>query len=609
MSKHILEFIKDNPYVLADGAMGTYFADLSGGSTDKCELANIDAPDIIKRIHEEYITAGAQLLRTNTFAANTWFLKKDMDIVKEVVRKGFEIASAAAKSARDKGRDVYVLADIGPIPEMEGYDVLTEYKTIVDTFFECGAINFIFETFSSYDILLKVCKYIKSRNENAYILTQFAVSPDGYTREGISGERIISAVRGSKLVDSYGFNCRSGPMHLLKYIKETGILSVKNDNKNEDIISIMPNAGYPTIENERTLFLNNPKYFAQIMCDIKNSGAKILGGCCGTTPKHISEIYKVLGSSRETIIPYSVPVLKKSLTRKVAKNSFREKLEAGKKVIAVELDPPLNANVASMLEGAKALKEYGADIITIADSPLARARVDSSILAAKIKREVGIEALPHITCRDRNLNAIKALLLGLHIEDIRNVLAVTGDPIPEAERGDVKGVFNLNSFMLAEFINELNQTEFAGDEIFIGSALNVNSKNFNIELKRAQTKSQKGTDFFMTQPVFSDESALALKKAKDTLKGKILGGILPIVSHRNAIFLNNEIPGIKVPQNIIDQFEDKDREEAESIGINIAVETCKKIIPFVDGLYIITPFSRWKMICKIIKLINENEEL
>lgn len=609
MSKHILEFIKDNPYVLADGAMGTYFADLSGGSTDKCELANIDAPDIIKRIHEEYITAGAQLLRTNTFAANTWFLKKDMDIVKEVVRKGFEIASAAAKSARDKGRDVYVLADIGPIPEMEGYDVLTEYKTIVDTFFECGAINFIFETFSSYDILLKVCKYIKSRNENAYILTQFAVSPDGYTREGISGERIISAVRGSKLVDSYGFNCRSGPIHLLKYIKETGILSVKNDNKNEDIISIMPNAGYPTIENERTLFLNNPKYFAQIMCDIKNSGAKILGGCCGTTPKHISEIYKVLGSSRETIIPYSVPVLKKSLTRKVAKNSFREKLEAGKKVIAVELDPPLNANVASMLEGAKALKEYGADIITIADSPLARARVDSSILAAKIKREVGIEALPHITCRDRNLNAIKALLLGLHIEDIRNVLAVTGDPIPEAERGDVKGVFNLNSFMLAEFINELNQTEFAGDEIFIGSALNVNSKNFNIELKRAQTKSQKGTDFFMTQPVFSDESALALKKAKDTLKGKILGGILPIVSHRNAIFLNNEIPGIKVPQNIIDQFEDKDREEAESIGINIAVETCKKIIPFVDGLYIITPFSRWKMICKIIKLINENEEL
>ncbi|NMB95641.1 MAG: bifunctional homocysteine S-methyltransferase/methylenetetrahydrofolate reductase, partial [Clostridiaceae bacterium] len=467
MLKHILDLLKDSPYLLADGAMGTYFSEITGSSTDRCELANIDTPDIIKRIHEEYIAAGSQLLRTNTFAANTWFLKKDIDTVKEVVRKGFEIASLAAKSARNKGRDVYVLADIGPIPEIEGYDVLAEYKAIVDAFFECDASNFIFETFSSYETLLEVCKYIKSRNKNAYILAQFAVSPDGYTREGISGERIISSVRNSKLVDSCGFNCRSGPIHLLEYIKRTGILSIKNDNKSEFTISIMPNAGYPTIENERTIFLNNPQYFAQIMCDIRNTGVKILGGCCGTTPRHISETCIALDNSSKNIGSYSSPVLKKGQNRTSKKNSFRERLDTGKKVIAVELDPPLNANVSSIIEGAKVLKEYGADIITIADSPLARARVDSSILAAKIKREAGIETLPHITCRDRNLNAIKALLLGLHIEDIRNVLAVTGDPIPEAERSDVKGVFNLNSFMLAEFIYELNQSEFLDDEMFI----------------------------------------------------------------------------------------------------------------------------------------------
>lgn len=591
--------------MLADGAMGTYFAEVTGSSIDRCELANIDAPNIIRRIHEEYIAAGSQLLRTNTFAANTWILKSDINTVKEVVRKGFEIASLAAKSAVNKGRKVYVLADIGPIPEAEDYDVLAEYKTIVDTFFECGASNFIFETFSSYETLLKVCEYIKSKDKNSCIFSQFAVSPDGYTREGISGKRIISAVRSSNLVDSCGFNCRSGPMHLLKYIKRTGILSIKSDKKSELIVSIMPNAGYPTIENERTIFLNNPQYFAQIMCDIRNTGVKILGGCCGTTPRHISEICIALDMNKRNIDLLSSPVLRKDQSRAHIRNIFREKLEIGKKVIAVELDPPLNANVSNMIEGAKALKEYGADIITIADSPLGKARVDSSILAAKIKREAGIDTLPHITCRDRNLNAIKALLLGLHVEDIRNVLAVTGDPIPEAERGDVKGVFNLNSFMLAEFINELNKSEFPGGEIFIGGALNINSKNFNVELKRAQLKIDKGVNFFMTQPAFSHESIHALKMAKDVLKCKILGGILPIVSHRNAIFLNNEIPGIKVPENIINRFEGKGREEAESVGINTAIEIYKEIIPFVDGLYIITPFNRWKMICRIIECIKQ----
>ncbi|NSW89211.1 MAG: bifunctional homocysteine S-methyltransferase/methylenetetrahydrofolate reductase [Firmicutes bacterium] len=579
--------------------MGTYFAKLSGISVDRCEFSNIEAPGIIKRIHQEYIAAGAQIIKTNTFAANTISLKTDLSTIKDIVSKGFEIASRAAE-----GKKVYVLGDIGPIPEVEGHDTFSEYKVIVDTFIDLGVEGFIFETFSSFDKLLDICKYIKLKDGKAFILTQFAVTPEGFTRKGISGKRIIDAVANSGVIDAYGFNCLSGPMHLLKYVKGFNIAAKINTHENNNLIlSVMPNAGYPTIENERTLYMDNPEYFANIMSEIRNLGVKILGGCCGTTPRHIKEMAKILGDNRKI---YSfIETGKRPKTYPVfVKNKFMEKLVSGEMVLAVELDPPADAHIENMIEGAKAIRECGADIITIADCPLGRARVDSSILAAKIKREANIDTLPHIACRDRNLNAIKALLLGLHIEGIRNVLAVTGDPIPEAERNQIKGVFNFNSYMLIEFIKELNHNEFTGDGLFIGGALNVNSTNFDVELKRAKTKIQKGAGYFLTQPVFSDKGINALKEAKNTLDAKILGGILPIVSYRNANFLNNEIPGIMVPESIIKQFEGKGREEAEVTGISFAVEMCSRIIPYVDGIYLITPFNRWQMICKIIKEIK-----
>jgi methionine synthase I (cobalamin-dependent)/5,10-methylenetetrahydrofolate reductase len=597
LSKFIIDFINANPYVLADGAMGTYFAEISGMSLDKCELANIEAPNIIRRIHEEYIAAGAQILKTNTFAANTISLATDFNTIKDIIRKGIEIANSAVK-----GKDIYILGDIGPIPEIEGHNSLLEYKGIIDVFFDSGVRNFILETFSSFNKLLEVCRYIKNKDSSAFILTQFAITPEGFTRKGISGRKIVDIVSNSDLVDAYGFNCLSGPMHLLKYAKSLNISANK-----DKIISIMPNAGYPTIEKGRTVFINNPEYFAHIMTDMLDNGIKILGGCCGTTPRHIMEMSKALSNSKKTTF-YAAKGKKPEFYLDAVENSFKEKLLKGEKVIAVELDPPTNPHIGNMIEGAKSLNTCGADIITIADCPLARARVDSSILAVKLKREANVDVLPHMTCRDRNLNAIKASLLGLHMEGIRNILAVTGDAIPEAERIEIKGVFNFNSYMFIEFINELNHTVFNNNEIFIGGALNINSSNFDIELKRAETKIKKGAKFFLTQPVFGNEAIIELKKIKNTLDTKILGGVLPIVSHRNAIFLNNEIPGIEIPENIIKQFEGKERDEAESLGIKIAVEICREILPYVDGLYIITPFNRWKMVCKIIEDIKTSQQ-
>ena len=312
MSKFIIDFINANPYVLADGAMGTYFAEISGMSLDKCELANIEAPNIIRRIHEEYIAAGAQILKTNTFAANTISLATDFNTIKDIIRKGIEIANSAVK-----GKDIYILGDIGPIPEIEGHNSLLEYKGIIDVFFDSGVRNFILETFSSFNKLLEVCRYIKNKDSSAFILTQFAITPEGFTRKGISGRKIVDIVSNSDLVDAYGFNCLSGPMHLLKYAKSLNISANK-----DKIISIMPNAGYPTIEKGRTVFINNPEYFAHIMTDMLDNGIKILGGCCGTTPRHIMEMSKALSNSKKTTF-YAAKGKKPDLPDAV-ENSFKK---------------------------------------------------------------------------------------------------------------------------------------------------------------------------------------------------------------------------------------------------------------------------------------------
>jgi methionine synthase I (cobalamin-dependent)/5,10-methylenetetrahydrofolate reductase len=591
----MIDFLKDTNYLLFDGAMGTYFAEYSGDIISSCEFANIEAPHIIKNIHNEYIHAGAKAIRTNTFSANTLSLNVDFGLVTDIIIRGFNLAKEAAVD-----NDVLVFADIGPIPQIEEHDTKSEYKKIVDVFLTCHAENFIFETFSETDALIDICEYIKSKNPNAFILAQFAISPDGYTRKGVSGEQIIHQLESFKHIDAFGFNCNCGPTHLYNYIKKVNIKG--------KTISIMPNSGYPEIINERTVFSGKPEYFAQIMSEIKGLGVKIIGGCCGTTPKHICETAKLLEKEHRTeIVPCDVD--KKEIKVNKINNHFKNMLDLDKKVIAVELDPPANIHSGDIIHSAKLLKNHGANIITISDNALSRPRADSSIIASKIQREVGIEVLPHLACRDKNLNALNSLLLGLHIEGVRNILAVTGDPITEAQRKDVKAVFNLNSFMLADFTAELNQTEFKADEMHIGGAVNINAKNFDFELKRTETKSKKGMKFFLTQPIFDETGISNIKRLKEELNVKVLAGIFPLVSFRNANYLNNEVPGIHIPNEIIQRFINKSRAEAQIIGINIAVELSKKVAPFVDGFYIITPFNRALIVCEIIDLMKSEGEI
>ena len=274
-------------------------------------------------------------------------------------------------------------------------------------------------------------------------------------------------------------------------------------------------------------------------------------------------------------------------------------LSEKKRPILVEFDPPRQTDLSAFLPGARELCAAGADVITIADCPVGRVNIDASMMAAKLKREYGIQVLPHMACRDRNLNAIKALLMGLDMEDIRNVLLITGDPVAQEDRDSVRGVFQLNSRTLAQTLRSLEQKGTL-PPLFLCGALNVNARHFSAELDRARQKEESGIQAFLTQPVSSPQAAQNVRRARETLKGYLLGGLFPIVSYKNACFLQREVAGMRIEEGVIRSFESLDREAGEARGLALCLETAKTILPFVDGFYIMTPFQRIALVKHLI---------
>ena len=590
------DYLKDN-ILITDGAMGTYYEEKTGGKESFCELGNITDPELIKEIHKEYIEAGAKLITTNTFSANTVTLGLNREGVRQVLEAGYKIAKEAVED-----KEVYIGASIGPVHESvhkkdKDIDVFDEYKFIVDTLMDLGADIFIFETFGSTDYLEDIGKYIKNKNKDAYIIAQFAVTINGYTRKEISMKRILREVKEIKEIDAYGFNCGLGPAHMYKLMKDLDIY--------DDTISALPNASYPEIINEKMVYVYNPDYFANIVADIKCLGVSIVGGCCGTTPEHIKsiadrlQICDIKDSEKERM--KQVEKIKKE--KKIS--NFYDKLQRDEFVIAVELDPPYDNAIEGMMESARVCKENGVDIITIADSPRAIARVDSLMMSTKIKREIEIDVIPHLCCRDKNVNALKSGLLASYIEDVRNVLVITGDPILDIDKMSTKSVFNLNSYKLIQLIDDMNKEIFKDEPINIGGALNLNVRRKEAEIKRMMKKVEAGANVFFTQPIYDESAIDFLAKMKKDKSIKIMGGIMPIVNYRNAQFLNNEVPGIEIPQKYVDRFHpDMSTREAEQVGIELAVEIANNLRPYVDGFYFINPFNRIEMIMKILQRID-----
>ena len=571
--------------LLFDGVTGTALCAQSGEG-EAVERLCLTQPQRVLALHRAYLAAGCKAIKTNTFAAHVSLACENKDDQKTLIRAAYDLARRAGDAY-----DAAVFADIGPAPT-DADSAAACYIAMAEQYLNVGATCFLFETMQSGEGLAEVAAYIKAFCPDAWIMVSFAADADGFTRAGEQASALALQMSACGAVDAIGLNCICGAYHIRQLLSTLDV--------GDKWMSAMPNAGYPHVEEGRTYYDSAPAYYAQQVMECVKAGARIVGGCCGTTPEHIRQIARLLG----TPMPPRVRMGDEKAAQppeKGCRSRILRRLEQGRRITLVELDPPRSADIGGFMEGARQLEQAGADAITIADCPIGRARMDSSLLACKLSRELGIEALPHMTCRDRNVNATKALLLGLSMENVHNVLVVTGDPIPTGDRGSVKSVYQFNSRVLAKFIRGLGESGEA-EPFFVCGGLNINAVRFDSELDRAKEKMDCGVPAFLTQPVLSEQAALHLERAMDELHGaKLIGGLFPVVSEKNARFLQSEVHGITVDEAVVRAYAGLDRAQGEDMAVRLCREAASRISPFVDGYYMMTPFQRVELVCRVIR--------
>ena len=572
--------------ILFDGAFGTYYASLFD-TKELPELANELYPERVLQVHKEYMEAGSQIIRSNTFASNTATLPQGWQRVEDNLRKGFRLAKEAAETT-----EVLVAADIGPIPydTLEGKNYVSEeYKKISKVFLEEGAKIIVFETMSDLEDIREAIEFI---SDQAYIIVQFCMNQFGYSYMGLRGKKLMEQAQKIPGIDAIGFNCGIGPGHMIKLIGEIAPFENKK-------LILLPNAGYPQSFQNRLQFEdNNIDYYVEKLCEMAELGADFVGGCCGTTPEYIKRIKERLNT--QTADKGTVVKIKHSVCKKKEENAFFAG-KGGKKLIAVELAPPLSVDDEKLMDAAHLLKKSRVDVLTFPDSPSGRTRVDSVLMAGKVSKETGIPVMPHICCRDKNAIAIRSLMLGAHINGIRNFLVITGDPIPSVARSSIKSVFNFDSTGLMRLIKEMNEEQLEHSPMCFGGCINQGRRNLDLEIGRVKKKMEAGAVFFMTQPVSTKESADRVRKIKEETGARILCGIMPFVSLKNATFMKNEMTGIEVTQEVLNRYRpEMTKEEGEEAGILLAKEMMALMDDFADGYYFSFPFNRVHMLEKIL---------
>ncbi|MCI8387641.1 MAG: bifunctional homocysteine S-methyltransferase/methylenetetrahydrofolate reductase [Clostridiales bacterium] len=576
-----------------DGAFGTLYAELGGRETI-CELANITAPEMVTRIHYEYISAGANAIKTNTYQANS-LVFPDGEQLRDVISAGWNLANAVSGTAQ-------VFADIGNI-SAEPREAEDMYLESAKIFCELGAKNFLFETLDDFEPIKKAIEYIRGCVDAPVIIASFAVAQDGYTRIGRNYVRLIS--QAIEPCDYAGLNCICGPSVMLGLASRLGELLPGFDYSR---LSVMPNASYPARQNGRMTFANNPDYFAEKLSELASLGAGAVGGCCGTTPKHIKAAYELISSNAPAIISKTDTVLTKK------SQNFFKAFDYSRKLIAVELNPPLNCDASFFVDCAHRFKAVGADALTVTDSPLARVRADALAMSAKLKRELDIPVLPHLTCRDRNRIAVKGALLAASMDGVDSLLAITGDSPDEGLRADgVKAVYNMSSYGLISYIDSLNTDVFSESPYYIAAALNVNATNFKAELERAVKKISQGASMLMTQAIFTRQSVDNLKLVRSEFKRlgidcRILAGVMPLAGYKNAVFLANEVGGISIPAELCEALRDASPEQTREISLRFAEDIIDSVWDCCDGFYVMFPLKRAELAEALVEYIKDKDE-
>lgn len=594
---NILEYVKNNN-VIADGAFGTYYTSKYGDEGLAApEFANVKAPDRVIEIHRDYICSGAEIIRTNTFAANTVSMGITKDVLSSYIVAAVENARAAVRQVKQAEAFIYIAGDIGPLPvdsSLSGGELTEQYIYIGEALQDCGVDVLWFETFPDFSVLMPVVRHLKERGDTP-IMVSFCVNQFGYSNAGLSARALLSSAAQCPEVDMVGLNCGVGPYHMKKLTDNMTMSFGKP-------VAVMPNAGYPRFTQSRLVFNDNKESFAERIGELFKEGVDIAGGCCGTSPKYIQLISQNISDIKHK--KYAKKEVARADAKKGPKDNFLEakRNDPSHKLIAVELAPPADADDAKVLDAAHILKKSGVDVVTFPDSPSGRTRADSILMAEKIHRETGLRVMPHICCRDKNAIAIRGSILGAKLNGIKDFLVITGDPVPVMFRQTTRSVFNFDSIGMMNLINSMNEEVLCSDRVTFGGAINQNRPNLHIELDRIKRKMAAGAEFFLTQPVFTRRQAEILRGLKEETGALILVGIMPLVSYRNALFMKNEMAGIDIPDEVLDLYpKDGTRQQGEEAGIRLAKDIMAITEGFADGYYFSFPFNRVHMLNEVLK--------
>ncbi len=613
MKQNFLEKLSQK-VLLFDGGMGTEIYK-RGVFINKCyDELNLSNPELIKQVHEDYKHAGADIIETNTFGANPVKLKHF-----QLSDKLYEINYSGAQLARQvAGDDLFVAGSVGPLGiQIEPLGPTSKeeakmyFKEQIKPLIDGGVDLLIFETFIYPDELRQAVAASRELSADLPLIAQITIDEDGTTLTGADPEALIKDL-GTIGANVIGVNCTVGPQVMLSWIEDVRKLT-------EIPISLMPNAGKPRNIDGRNIYLASPEYFGEYTKNFVLAGANIVGGCCGTGPEHIKAMRNAINALSPQFNRKKVEIksLEKFPEVEVVplekKSRLSKRLLDGHFVKFVEIVAPHGVSAHKEIEKAREMYYYGIDVINIPDGPRASARMSALALALQIQRDVGIEAVLHYVCRDRNVIGIQSGLLGAFALGIKNVLAITGDPPKLGNYPDATGVFDVDAIGLVNILNRLNNgMDIAANPIgkptgfFIGVGANPGAINLDEELRRLDWKVEAGAEYIVTQPVFDVEVFKNFIKRIQHIKIPVIAGIWPLTSLRNAEFMNNEVPGCSVPDDVIYRLrlvegsKDSSREE----GINIAKETLAEILPFIKGVQISAPFGRVQSVIDVLDGIS-----
>lgn len=606
-----MSFLEDlqSKILIGDGAMGTL---LYSYGVDFCfEQLNTSQPERIKQIHQAYLDAGANVIQTNTYGAN----------IPKLARYGLEhqvkeINMAAVNLAKEVANDsAYVLGTIGGIRGIKKSAVsLDEIKESLqfqlDSLLTAGVDGILFETFYDFEELTTVLQM--TRKETALpIVSQLSIHEIGSLQNGIALADAFNQLEDLG-ADCIGLNCRLGPYHMIQSFEHVGI-------PKKAFLSAYPNASLPDYVDGKLIYESDTQYFEDSAVQLRDQGVRLIGGCCGTTPKHIKAISERLKGLD--------PIAEKTVTKRREKIQIIKRDEneephlheivQKKRTVIVELDTPKHLDTSSFFEGVRALKHAGIDALTIADNSLASPRISNVAVGSIVKNEHNVRPLIHITCRDRNLIGLQSHLMGLHTLGINQILAITGDPTKVGDFPGATSVYDLSSFELIRLIKQCNQgISFSGKPLkqqtnfSVAGAFNPNVRHLDRAVARLEKKIEYGADYFISQPIYRETQMLEVYEATKHLGKPIYIGIMPLVSSRNAEFLHHEVPGIKLSDDIRARMAEcgNDPEQSRLEGIKIAKELIDIAFDLFNGIYLITPFMRYEITVELTDYIHQKEQ-